>query len=323
MTAREKEEAKRVLYVAKTRAKERLYLSATIDPSKIDPSKATNSSELKKIPQSYLAESAIWQRFEPLFAARLEEYVAARGQAAANAEPDAPASAAKRYPLLRRVRATELPDVRLAPDEVPALGSEGEAKLYRPGGSWETVETAQGTVFHQVMEMVAGKAELERVAVAGEALRPVVLDALRKLLPAEDDLASAASRVIEGVRRTAVSETGAWIFSDAHRQVFTEQAIAYAEGSVAREARLDRVLQDATGRWHVVDFKLVDAQPSDLDRFVSDQQALYRSTLERYGRLWQREFPGTVGLLLYFPLQDALARWTLEPGVRTASPDQG
>ncbi len=309
-SAREKEEGKRVLYVAMTRAKERLYLSATIDPSK-----AASVADLRPMSASYLQEVPLWERFLPLFEARWRELLQRRE---AGEVADAAAPQRARYPLLRRVRALELPEIPAVPLEVPAIGAAGEAKLYRPGGSWETVETAQGTVFHRVMEMVAGGAALNRAAAGGDALQRLVLDALRGLLPAEEDLDDAAGQVMEGIRRTADSETGRWIFSDTHRQVFREQSLAYTEGNVIREARLDRVIEDAEGQWHVVDFKLVDTHPEDLDAFVAEQHGRYRSAMERYGQLWQTEYPGSVRLMLFFPLQNAAAQWTLEPAVRRA-----
>ncbi len=311
---RELQEGKRVLYVALTRAKEQLYLSATIDPLKVK-----DASGLRAVTGSYLAEAPIWQRFEPQFQDLWQQYSAKQN----GANSDAFVTRQMAYPRLRRLPATSLPSLTPQPAMVPSLGTDGAAKLYRPGGVWETVETAQGTVFHRVMELVTGSAALKRAAgtdgrTSNAILHAIVLETLQQMLPEEADLHAAAELVMAAIRKTASSETGAWVFADTHRRVYREQAIAYREGSVLREARLDRVFQDQAGMWHIVDFKLVAEDSRDVDSFLTVQRGRYQEAMQHYGRLWQRDFPGPVQLTLYFPLQDEAIRWTLQPDVRTA-----
>lgn len=322
LTRREREEARRVLYVAMTRARERLFLSATLDPGK-----AEAASDLKPVSGSYLAETAIWRRFQPLFAAAWD---AMREAAEAPESTVAPQPVAvqdasgplrlpdKKYPLLRRLHAEALPRLLPGADEQAGEQAEDMARLYRPAGSWETVETAMGTVFHRVLEMPGVEACFQDAASASLRLQPLVREALLRLLPGDAGVDAATDQVLEAIRRTARSSTGQWIFAPTHRQVFREQTIVYEEGSFHREARLDRVIEDAAGQWHIVDFKLVSAEALDPAAFLAAQRARYQATMEHYGRLWQLSFPEPVQLLLYFPLQDLAASWTLPLPVKSA-----
>ncbi|MCU0226723.1 MAG: UvrD-helicase domain-containing protein [Bryobacterales bacterium] len=310
--AREIQEGKRVLYVALTRARQQVFLSATLDPLKIK-----GPDSLRPMPGSYLVEAPLWQRFQPLFLQLWQQF-----QGQAPAPVGAPDGSPLSYPLLRRLNAAALPKLDAQPEVAAALGDVGVAMLYRPGGAWETVETAQGTVFHRVMEMISSSAALRRAAgadVASQgALSEMVSDTLRRLLPTEANLDAATNLVLAGLRKMAASPTGALVFADTHQRVYREQALSYTDGNALREVRLDRVFQDRDGLWHIVDFKLVSEDPQDLDSFLAAQRARYQQGMQHYGRLWQREFPGPVVLLLYFPLQDQAIRWTLQPASLTA-----
>lgn len=298
---REQQERLRVLYVAFTRAKETLHLLATIDPKG-----CTSADELKLKRDSYLKE--LWSYFEAPFRTLFGETRAALLFAADESAP----AVARSYPLLRRLSLASLPEIYPEPGAEALAATAGPTRFYRPGGSWETLESASGTVFHRVMELASDASMLARIRERGAArMEPLVLDALRSLLPAEPDLQPAAGRILEALRRTAASATGQWIFHPSHQRVLAEQSIAYTQGDTQREARLDRVFQDAEGHWHIVDFKLVSGDAGDRDTFLTTQRSRYHAQLEEYARLFQQTYPGPVTLTLYFPLQDEHIQWTI------------
>lgn len=315
--AREEQERLRVLYVAFTRAREALYLSATIDAATQKQAKSPAEGEPTVVLQGKRGSALklLWPSFESQFYSKWQDRQLLAPLSVADENPTSQTSA---YPLLRRLSLPSLPALPAAAAGSSAVAAGTEGRYYRPGGSWETLESAAGTVFHRIMELAADGETLARMAHAAEELQPVVLDELRQLLPSEPGLQAAASTVVAGLQRTALSATGKWIFATSHRQILTEQTIAHTEGNQPREARLDRVFQDENGLWHIVDFKLVDEQPADLDAFKKAQSARYRETMEHYGRLWQQQIAGPVALTLYFPLQDAHVQWTIPSAVLTA-----
>jgi ATP-dependent exoDNAse (exonuclease V) beta subunit len=205
------------------------------------------------------------------------------------------------------------------------MAASSSAEFFRPRGDFETAETASGTVFHRLMER-AGSAPPENItadAVAG--LRPLVTQELRALLPAEPALDALTERVLEAFRRTLHSATARPLFSPTNREIRCEQSIGYLEQGTWRVARLDRLFRDASGRLHVADFKLVDAElpkdrPEDKTAFAAAQRTHYRAQLEHYARLLQSQDaePEPITLMLYYPLQDVLDSWTVQPLARPA-----
>ncbi|MCZ2157349.1 MAG: UvrD-helicase domain-containing protein [Bryobacterales bacterium] len=296
---REKHERLRVLYVAMTRAKDELYLSATIDPRD-----AIAADELKPKSNSYLA--LLWEQFQGEFERAFEDWQPAGG-----------VDGTKQYPLLRRLAAEELPELPVESPKEDYVAAES-ALLYRPRGVFETAETAAGTVFHRLMERMNSSDALAGASAHRDQLLPLVREELRALLPEEPVLDPIAARVIQALTATAASEIGQWIFHPDHQEVKSEQAVGYFEGTEWKTSRIDRLFRDSAGALHVVDFKLVDAEVRDPAAFLAEQYGLYAKQVEHYARLLQLQRAEPVTLTLYFPLQDLQARWQLPPHTRTA-----
>lgn len=300
-SAREEHERLRVLYVAFTRAKEELHLLATIDPKN-----AASAEELQPKRHSYLG--TLWQHFESEFGTAWE---------ARMRERPSEIEARKRYPMLRRLAAEELP-------ELPAdrwregAAAQGVARYSHPSNAFETAETAAGTIFHRLMERIGNGESLIRAAANREGLLPLAREELRQLLPAEPELDAIAGRVLDALVATARSSIGKWVFHPDHRDVRAEQAVGFFEGKQWKTVRIDRLFRDASGALHVVDFKLVEAAAEDPARFLREQRGVYEKQVERYARLLQRERAEPVTLTLYYPLQDLREQWTVEPLTQTA-----
>ncbi|MDZ7637353.1 MAG: UvrD-helicase domain-containing protein [Bryobacterales bacterium] len=299
---REEHERLRVLYVALTRAKAELHLLATIDPKN-----CVAPEELQAKTGSYLG--MLWQHFEPCFEETWHEL--------RNHPVAAPEATGRRYPVLRRLAAEELPQwAERTWQKEAAVGN--RATLFRPTGALETAETAAGTVFHRLMERVGTGDALEQAAQAREALLPVVREELRVLLPGEPGIDALTERVMEALSATARSAIGRWVFQSDHREVRAEQAVGYLDGEQWKTVRIDRLFRDASGTLHIVDFKLVDDAANDPSAFLRAQRSAYQRQVEHYARLMQREQAEPVRISLYFPLQDLIEQWTVEPLTRTA-----
>jgi hypothetical protein len=215
----------------------------------------------------------------------------------------------------------ELPVV----ETLPAMAASAGAEFFRPRGDFETAETASGTVFHRLMERAGSMAPDSIRADAVARLRALVIQELRALLPGEPAAEALAERVLEAFHRTLHSATAQPLFSPTNRELRCEQSIGYLEQGTWRVARMDRLFRDASGHLHVADFKLVDAEladdhPEAKAAFAAAQRTHHRAQLEHYARLLQSQdaAPEPITLMLYYPLQDVLDRWTVEPLARPA-----
>lgn len=297
---REEHERLRVLYVAMTRAKDDLYLSATIDPKD-----AVSVDDLKPKRHSYL--KSLWEHFKDEFEYAFQEHAG---------QPASESTETRRYPLLQRLASAELPELPV--ETVREEAANAAARLHRPHGSFETADTAAGAVFHRLMERMASPEILARAAVHGEQLLPLVREELQALLPEETHPDPIARRVTRALAATAASEIGKWVFHPDHREVKSEQSVGHFEGGEWKISRMDRLFRDPAGMLHVVDFKLVETGVSDEAAFLSEQRGIYEKQVEQYARLLQLRHAEPVTLTLYFPLQDLQAQWTVAPRAQTA-----
>ena len=289
-------EAQRLLYVACTRAKCQLRLTAVIDDENDDDLDDAAPRRLFR-PHAGSLLRALWPvlagEFE-LPTARLEHREAA---------DDAPRGGPlKRLPLASaRDRLTPLAGAALvvpvATDETPIFDWAGE--------------TARrvGSLVH---------AELQKMDLASvdEAAIHAREDHFRRWLKLhgvpEDRLKQATARVVEALLGVHRDPRGRWILKRWLVEDLREHALSgYWEGEFSRVV-FDRSFIDEAGvRW-VIDYKTSQHLGGGLELFLDREVERYRSQLERYGRLARRLGPEPVRLGLYFPLMRAWREWTPE-----------
>ena len=289
-------EAQRLLYVACTRAKCQLRLTAVIDDENDDDLDDAAPRRLFR-PHAGSLLRALWPvlagEFE-LPTARLEHREAA---------DDAPRGGPlKRLPLASaRDRLTPLAGAALvvpvATDETPIFDWAGE--------------TARrvGSLVH---------AELQKMDLASvdEAAIRAREDHFRRWLKLhgvpEDRLKQATARVVEALLGVHRDPRGRWILKRWLGEDLREHALSgYWEGEFSRVV-FDRSFIDEAGvRW-VIDYKTSQHLGGGLELFLDREVERYRSQLERYGRLARRLGPEPVRLGLYFPLMRAWREWTPE-----------
>jgi ATP-dependent exoDNAse (exonuclease V) beta subunit len=271
-------EAERLLYVACTRAKWQLRLTATIDDAR--PDKA--GSLLAVLWPSTAAEFAVGEHI-----AGAHETGAPRGGALQRV----PRNWAPHFLSgLPAVAGTALPVLRA---ETPVFDWAGE--------------TARrvGTLVH---------AELQSMRIAdadGELIRARQAHFGRWLalhgVP-QERLQDAASRVVEALIGVLTDPRGRWIMQAA-REDFREHALSgRVQGEVARVV-FDRSFIDDLGvRW-VIDYKTSRHVGGGLEEFLDREVERYRPQLQRYALLAQKLGPEPVRLGLYFPLMQAWREW--------------
>jgi ATP-dependent helicase/nuclease subunit A len=273
-------EAQRLLYVACTRAKCRLRLTAMIEES------GPRAGSLLRV---------LWP-----VAADEFQFVDA---ASANEDPQL--HGAPRGGPLRRV------PQRWSPRQPGGLSDEDAfpllAREETPVFDWAG-ETARrvGSLVHAELQSIRleGLDEPAIRARAGQFNRWLKLHGV----PA-DRLSQATQRVVDALLAVHRDPRGRWMLQSGYRDNLREHALSgYHRGELIR-AVFDRSFIDEAGvRW-VIDYKTSQHLGGDLEGFLDREVQRYRPQLERYGRLAQRLGPEPVRLGLYFPLMGAWREW--------------
>jgi ATP-dependent helicase/nuclease subunit A len=292
-------EAERLLYVACTRAKWQLRLTATTAAESEEPAgEAVGRAAWSPRAGSLLA--VLW----PVVGA---EFVAATPGPAA---PDQAAGAPRGGPLWRLPR-----DFNPGLDSGPTLAPMTAPPTLRdetPVFDWAG-ETARrvGTLVHaelQVMDAASGDDEAIR-AREPHFRRWLALHGV----PA-DRLPEAASRVVEALVAVRRDPRGRWILRKGREDVREHALSGYVpgEGRSLREVVrvvFDRSFIDEQGvRW-VIDYKTSQHLGGRLEEFLDREVERYRPQLNRYAALAKRLGPEPVRLGLYFPLMRAWREW--------------
>ncbi|MBS0374893.1 MAG: UvrD-helicase domain-containing protein [Proteobacteria bacterium] len=280
-------ELDRLLYVAATRAQERLYLVGHVEFGAQGPSRARGDTLLG--------------RLSPAVEADLAALAPPAETAAAVATPGRPAPSLSRLTLGWQRPAPRAPVVPLGAAARPAGPSEFEFE-------WVTVAARHvGTVVHE---------ELERVATGGQGPAAALgrEDAwsrrLAELGVGRAQLADAIARVRGALESTSGDARGRWLFDPAHVAAASELELATLEGGRLQRVRIDRTFVDASGLRWIVDYKTSAHEGTDLESFFDQERERYRGQLERYAALVAALEPGReIRLGLYFALYGGWREW--------------
>jgi len=332
-------EQTRLLYVAATRAKHTLLLSAAPKP-RADGTIAPWYGTLL---------ASLWPAVAPMLAAQseaertAERAAAAEGSAAPPGEREANAAAGARgapghhgdadrasstaiqqgaadtasdgdapqpqhHPLRRLIPTWSLPPLTPAPD-LPHLPVAHQS-LEPPEFSW-VGETARhiGTVVHAALEHYATTRALpEKNAIAAQ--RDFYEYQLRRHGVPEGDLQRAASVVVEALTKTVSNDRGRWIFAPEHGESRSEWALTGIAGGRLTNVVIDRSFIDRNGTRWVIDFKTSRHEGGGLETFLEKEMDRYRAQLETYVALAKGMGTAPVRAGLYFPLLDVFRELT-------------
>jgi ATP-dependent helicase/nuclease subunit A len=275
-------ERARLLYVAATRARESLHLSAAPKP-RADGSIAPYGGTL----------------LHGLWPAVAEEFLAA----AAKLAPDGtttPTGAANDARVRRLGTDWSAPPLADAP--AMAHLPIGRESLEPPEFSW-VGETARhiGTVVHAALERLAAAGELptrEHI----ERQSPEFTRQLRRSGLSERDAEVAGRIVVTALARTLADERGRWLFAREHRDRHSELALTGVADGRLTNVIIDRTFVDAAGTRWVIDFKTSRHEGSGLEDFLANEADRYRAQLARNADLARALGPEPVRAALYFPL---------------------
>jgi ATP-dependent exoDNAse (exonuclease V) beta subunit len=284
-------EAERLLYVACTRAKWQLRLTARI-----------GRTEEAEDPVA----GPVWSPRVGSLLSVLWPVVGAEFAVAERTAMQGPETGAPRGGPLWRVPAGWMParDAGLAAAEIlpapPALREE------TPIFDWAG-ETARrvGTLVHAELQAID-------LAVVNETNIRAREPHFRRWLalhgiPA-DRLQAAAARVVEALVGVQHDPRGRWILQQARENVRDYALTGQVQGELARVV-FDRSFVDDQGvRW-VIDYKTSQHTGGGLEQFLDREVERYRPQLQRYALLAKRLGPEPVRLGLYFPLMRAWREW--------------
>jgi ATP-dependent exoDNAse (exonuclease V) beta subunit len=297
-------EAQRLLYVACTRAKWQLRLTAVVG-SLEDPDDADDSEARKEwAPRSGSLLGVLWPVAGAQFVLQLDA-------APASEVPETQTDGAPRGGPLRRVPRDWPQSAHTAPLQGEAI----TAPLRRdetPIFDWAG-ETARrvGSLVHaelQAMDLTS----LDEAAVRarrGHYRRWLGLHGVP-----EDRLEQATMRVVEALLGVQRDPRGRWILKSGYRGDLREHALSgHAQGEWVRVVFDRSFIDDAGVRW-VIDYKTSLHLGSGIEQFLDREVERYKPQLHRYGRLARRLGPEPVRLGLYFPLMGAWREWAAEEG---------
>jgi ATP-dependent exoDNAse (exonuclease V) beta subunit len=278
---RELAERARLLYVATTRAKDRLHLVGRLAPDAQTPPA-----------RSLLA--CLWSLLADAY------------QTATPSAPEASEVSASIEPRLRRLAEA----LQSAP--APATRSRPADPSRRPEFQWAGQAAAQvGTVVHAWLQSIAeeGPDRWDEVRIRSAAGR---FRAELQLLGVDPrGLDAATSRVIEALSGALDDPRGRWALG-AHRDAASELSITVHARDELEHLRLDRTFVDEEGSRWIVDFKTSAHEGGAPEAFLDSEVERYREQLDRYAAVMSRIDGRPVRVALYFPLMRAFRAWVPE-----------
>lgn len=327
---REKQEARRILYVASTRAREELHIFAR-PAFKIqqDGSLALSEPSRSLLATAWPAlQAEIRQRFDAWIAVRAAaepEMATIESLAASGNDSNLPVIPPPVRPTpMRRLpaeyRAPEAP----RPDVSPAVSIDGVAssQLYsrHEGGM---LSRALGDAVHSLLEKIAGlRASMDWDAVRAELqrLEPGIAAEVRALGLNPAQAGDVAARAMRHALDATTDPIGAWILSP-HPQAASEVRWTGLAGGDLRTVRVDRVFQAGSApqsqgdtHWWIVDYKT--GHPEGLAPGVAlpELRRLFKPQLEVYAGVLRKLHPDgkLIRAALYYPLMRALDWWEIE-----------
>jgi ATP-dependent helicase/nuclease subunit A len=296
----------RLLYVAATRARQRLHLVAQLEVEH-----PGSGQVAVRGPSSSALLAKLWPALQADFERATLEAYGSSASATAPAAPDP-----MRYALRRLALDWKPPEL---PPPVPwrPMQREEQARDTAVEFSWAS-ETARhvGTVVHLFLQRMA-----EDGLDAWDGRRVDAMDAVLRLALKQQgvpsvELEQALARVRQALNGVLGDPRGRWILSREHQDARSEYHLSGELDGALVNVSLDRTFVDKDGvRW-IVDYKTGAHEGAEPDSFLDRELDRYRAQLERYAALLARIESRPTRLGLYFPLLRGWREWQAPAGPR-------
>jgi len=279
---RDRAERARLLYVATTRARNRLHLVAAVKP---DSGRAVAGSFLEFVWDAVVEQMAL---------------------DAPQDRHEVPEPRAALVPL-RRLKEVAVVHYEAEPLAAPAA---------RPEFAWARHAAVQvGTLVHTVLQELADNGLDGYTVDSLEEQRQRFRRELRLRGVDDADLTRAVERVVGAVRAVMADQTGRWLLSG-HRDAASELPLTIRGARALEHLRIDRTFVDTDGRRWIVDFKTGVHEGGDVDEFLDSEVERYRPQLARYATALAAIEQRPIWVGLYFPLLQAFRSW--QPDISSA-----
>jgi ATP-dependent helicase/nuclease subunit A len=284
-------EAERLLYVACTRAKWQLCLTAVVSHAVAAGGGAVGATGRQGQPRAGSLLAVLWPVIGTDFQIDPER----------SAAPSA-AEAGPRGGPLRRVPGDWSPVQAGEADESVAVALSTAPREPTPVFDWAG-ETARrvGSLVHAELQRM----EIERIDAAAIEARELHY---RRWLASHgvpgERIQDAVKRVTAALLAVLSDARGRWLLRKGYRDDFREHALSGRwRGQIVRVV-FDRSFIDDGVRW-VIDYKTSHHAGGNLDEFLRQEVERYTPQLQRYAQLAGRLGPEPVHIGLYFPLMRA------------------
>jgi ATP-dependent helicase/nuclease subunit A len=276
---RQQNERVRLLYVAITRARQRLYLSGHAP---------WRESDAGPVPASRSLLQLLWP------AVRTHFDTAGPVDAEAVSSMPSLESSWYRLPAVYAV----VPEQPMP--KVTSLSRTASEALAEPEFSWVgPLARAAGTVMH---------AEFERFATIGagfgqgiEARQEPCAARLREQGIAPAQAGETAVAIVRQLRKLATDQRVSWLVSESHRQAHSELRLSGIVAGELRNVVIDRSFVDSDGTRWIVDYKTSVHAGGGLEEFLQREMERYAPQLRLYLKLASALGPEPVRAALYFP----------------------
>jgi ATP-dependent exoDNAse (exonuclease V) beta subunit len=276
---RDSAERARLMYVAATRARERLHLVAQLGTGDAGPEPGTMLELL-------------WPE------------IATRFPALKGTIEDSALRPTASLPLVRfrgGFDSSAIGDVAI-PATAPA------ETAVRPPFEWASHAAIQiGTLVHRYLQCIAATGADSWTTTRLDAAVPRIRAELTLLGVAPALLEETAAHVRAALQSTLADERGRWILST-HAEAASELRLTVISNGLLEHVVLDRTFVDGETRW-VIDYKTSRHEGSDTAAFLDGEVARYSPQLERYAQALARIDSRPIRLGLYFPLLGSFREW--------------
>jgi ATP-dependent exoDNAse (exonuclease V) beta subunit len=293
-------EQARLLYVAATRARDRVHLFGHVDVKS-----AKDGTPIMGKPRKDALLAHLW----PAVKSDFTEAFNAGGarQLSVSAAENASAVQPIRRLRLDWARPEPPPAVSVSLDLPAALPKEELIEF-----SWAG-ETARhvGVVIHRALAEITATSLVSWTPNRIDSLREVFGDMLMARGVAADARADAAERVVQALTTMLEDATGRWILDQEQSEARSEYALSAWRDGRAITGVVDRTFVDAEGvRW-IIDYKTSSHLGGDLEAFLEREVERYREKLESYAGLFKLREQRPIRLGLYFPLLGEFKSWAV------------
>ena len=312
---RDRAERARLLYVAATRARDRLHLVWQLSAARSDPKPKPGSllswlwdtldpAATVAAASDAAAETSEQRALEPVLR-RLADVAVPRDTVP---RPQAPQPAPP--PAQTAIRTLAAPQLALPFESEPAPAADAPTAVRaRPEFVWASRTAAHiGTVVHRHLQRIAETGVDSQSAQSIEGRAREYAQELQLLGVEEGEIAPAAARVVAALRSALEDSYGRFVLGS-HEEARSELTLSLRSGDVLEHIRLDRTFVADGERW-IVDFKTSRHEGGDRAAFLDSEVERYRPQLDRYAAALAAIERRSVRVALYFPLLKALRSWS-------------